>query len=854
MINSRLTTLCTATACLTLSLAANASTAETMSVDRPLDRAINTELNLRQSWNATLRIDSNPEQSIRVSIPIDNATYTLELEPHSIRADEYQVFMADDTGELYEVPAGPVRTLRGKIAELEGSLVSGSLMIDGLYARISLANGEEIWIEPVGQKLQGTASNVYAFYKTEDIIASGGTCAADDHMDVARVLQMQADYQESTNDRGTIICTAQLGCDTDYEYYQDWGSQTESRINSVINSVNNQYETQLNITHEITTVIIRSSAADPYTTTDAGTFLDQFRTEWNNNQGSVQRDVAHLFTGKNLASGTIGIAWLGVVCYNDLGYGLVESDCCGSFGCTTDLSAHELGHNWGAGHIESPSYNTMYPSIQCANTFVTSSINTITNFSNSLNCLTCANQAPAGACCISGSQCIQTYETNCDAGGGTWQGGGTTCATEDCSDPDGACCVDGVCYVYTASDCSSNGGSYAGDGSDCASTGCTEGACCIDTDCSITLQLDCAGSWYGDGTTCVDVSCGAGADQLNYELRTWSRSDGQAMETYDLYFPSTDPNTRLVSVFGENADFLQVRGLSNADFDGTATGVALHQSTFGSDLAHDRALDPILGDDLVYDSYVTIGSDNSVDGVPTLLGFDSVGFNDTTGAYMANGVWFVTPDDAIATIGAGTGTGHRALSASVEAGQGLDVQLSVQWFDGAGEVHENRNIVWDNLGLGGGGGNDCPTDIDDSGTTDVSDLLTMIGDWGACSGCVTDLDGNGVVDVSDLLQLIGAWGPCSEPETFDVTTSGSTFVPQNIVVRRGDTIVWTRGGGNHTVTSGDNCTYDGLFDAPLDSSDPVFIWVVPTDAPSTIDYYCDPHCSFGMIGEIIVTD
>ncbi|MGY8757528.1 MAG: zinc-dependent metalloprotease family protein, partial [Phycisphaerales bacterium] len=80
---------------------------------------------------------------------------------------------------------------------------------------------------------------------------------------------------------------------------------------------------------------------DPYTATDAGTFLDQFRTEWNNNQGSVQRDVAHLFTGKNLSGGTIGIAWLGVVCDN-YGYGLVESDCCGSFGCTTDLSAHEL--------------------------------------------------------------------------------------------------------------------------------------------------------------------------------------------------------------------------------------------------------------------------------------------------------------------------------------------------------------------------------------------------------------------------------------------------------------------------------------------------------------------------------
>ena len=60
------------------------------------------------------------------------------------------------------------------------------------------------------------------------------------------------------------------------------------------------------------------------------------------------------------------------------------------------------------------------------------------------------------------------------------------------------------------------------------------------------------------------------------------------METYDLFFPSTDPNTRMVSVFGENADLLQLRGWSNADFNSTATLVAIHQSPYGADGPHDR--------------------------------------------------------------------------------------------------------------------------------------------------------------------------------------------------------------------------------------------------------------------------
>ena len=53
----------------------------------------------------------------------------------------------------------------------------------------------------------------------------------------------------------------------------------------------------------------------------------------------------------------------------------------------------------------------------------------------------------------------------------------------------------------------------------------------------------------------------------------------------------------------------------------------------------------------------------------------------------------------------------------------------------------------------------CPADIDQNGTVNVSDLLTVINTWG--SSGAGDVTGNGFVNVEDLLAVINAWGPCN---------------------------------------------------------------------------------------------
>jgi len=92
------------------------------------------------------------------------------------------------------------------------------------------------------------------------------------------------------------------------------------------------------------------------------------------------------------------------------------------------------------------------------------------------------------------------------------------------------------------------------------------------------------------------------------------------------------------------------------------------------------------------------------------------------------------------------------------------------------------------------------------------------------------------------------------PVTHNIEQSGSTFNPDHIEVMTGDTIIWTRTGGNHTVTSGADCIPDGQFDSPLDGKVLTFEWVVPGDAPSDVPYFCTPHCTFGMVAMIAVLD
>jgi plastocyanin len=86
-----------------------------------------------------------------------------------------------------------------------------------------------------------------------------------------------------------------------------------------------------------------------------------------------------------------------------------------------------------------------------------------------------------------------------------------------------------------------------------------------------------------------------------------------------------------------------------------------------------------------------------------------------------------------------------------------------------------------------------------------------------------------------------------------IETNGYAFDPPNVTVQPGDVVVWENSGGSHDVTFGSNCTASGEFSQALTPLYPVVTYVIPAEQPAgVIDYFCTPHCGWGMSATITV--
>lgn len=341
---------------LTLGLCATAASADPgeknlTAADRGLRmETINAELSLTDSTLVSLQMDSAPGVPLSVAVPIAGQLRSLELVPHSVRSPDYELRVQLPDGSYVKAKPGPVRTFRGQVAGIAGSSVAASLNDDGLLARIILPDGANWWVEPLHSKMISAAWDEYVVYRDDSIVPSGGDCIA---LEPPGGVAAQEVPKRDVPAEDVFI--AELGIDTDYAYYQLFRNEpdpiaaVEASVNELINTINIQFERDVGIKHVISALIVRTTIDDPYSGLDPTVILNQFRDHWNLEQSHIRRDLAQLLTPRDFAGSTIGIAWVGQVCAN-YAYSVVQSSCCNTFACKTDLSAHELGHIWGAHH------------------------------------------------------------------------------------------------------------------------------------------------------------------------------------------------------------------------------------------------------------------------------------------------------------------------------------------------------------------------------------------------------------------------------------------------------------------------------------------------------------------------
>lgn len=271
-----------------------------------------------------LSIRADAGGRLSTSVIADGQRYSLLLRPNIIRAPGFRVLVDDGAGWLKEANPPPSKTYRGTVDGSPGSVVAASFDDGQLSAVIRFGNGD-IWaIQPVTDAVPLAPRSLHVVFLDADADVGQWACGSRNHRAVHGVGALpEGDYSTVAGPPPVVV--ADLALDADFEFLQANGGSVDATvadIEFIVNAVNVIYENDVSIWHRITVVLARQSEPDPYTMTDSNLLLDEFIAEWNANQTTVLRDVAHLMTGKDLDTNIIGIAEVQSVCTSDRAYGL----------------------------------------------------------------------------------------------------------------------------------------------------------------------------------------------------------------------------------------------------------------------------------------------------------------------------------------------------------------------------------------------------------------------------------------------------------------------------------------------------------------------------------------------------
>lgn len=382
-------------------------TAAAAPAEHPLEQKARVAIGLTDGrvQSITPPVKSGRGRPTVVPVQLGDAEVELELKPFSLRSAQFEVHVDEGGGRWRAAPVPAPNTWRGAIRGQPGSSVAASIRHGQLHASIRTPDGLAWAIEPLRRHVPDAAQSDHVAYRAQDVVNRGGQCgshgprhpaaaagaalrgainapvaavapAADGGAEATLALAAAASLPSECD--GLRI--AQIAFDADFEFFQLNGSSTAETIDdieSILNGVDAIYNRDVGIGYEITTIIVRSTGdGDPYVGTNPDSLLDQFRIQWGADRllSSFPRDTTHLMTGRNLDGSTIGLAFVGTICSTpSRAFGLSQSRFSFNFQRRLTLTAHELGHNWGACHCdESECAPTTPPDCDIMNSFVPS--------------------------------------------------------------------------------------------------------------------------------------------------------------------------------------------------------------------------------------------------------------------------------------------------------------------------------------------------------------------------------------------------------------------------------------------------------------------------------------------------
>jgi hypothetical protein len=302
---------------------------------------------------ATLAALSGTAGSVRVLIRLDGRAETvLNLSRFEVLTPDARVVVGTEQGDL-DAPRPDVRLWRGDIPGSPGSAAFVSVSPFGISGYI-LADGRTHIISsgPLGR----AAAAVFApgdpgAPRIESPVCGGAELAPGAPPAVTIPV---------VSPRSWTCRAFNIAIDCDYEFTQNLfggnSGASQAYATTLLAAVSEIYQRDTNIAIQVPYLRTWTISNDPYTSTNNSAQLPQFREYWNANMGAVQRNFAHLLSGRNLGG---GIAYLNAVCHPTYHYG-VSANMNGFFpyplvnhssqNWDVMVVAHELGHNLGTIH------------------------------------------------------------------------------------------------------------------------------------------------------------------------------------------------------------------------------------------------------------------------------------------------------------------------------------------------------------------------------------------------------------------------------------------------------------------------------------------------------------------------
>jgi hypothetical protein len=324
----------------------------------------------------------------RASVRTAANDFLMQLQPNDLRSANYRAEAVEDDGKTYVLPPAAVNTYKGNVEGVWGSDARFTINDDKIEGMI-LMPSESYFIEPAAKYSTAASSSDYIVYRASDLRKDIVRSCADSFSEQVAMNASKVMSSATTGVSPAVFSPlkqVEIATEADFDYVSAHGgpNQANQDIQTVLNGVDAIYKRDIGLTFKIVFQHAWDTAADPYNASgNPITMINEFESYWNATFGNTARDVAHLWTGRNMG-GPNGIAFTGVVCADPASsYGMSDNETITPF--TVTIPAHEIGHNFGAQHCDGQAGcdNTIMVAIQSqSNTsaFCQFSIDQITSF------------------------------------------------------------------------------------------------------------------------------------------------------------------------------------------------------------------------------------------------------------------------------------------------------------------------------------------------------------------------------------------------------------------------------------------------------------------------------------------